>query len=348
MTKVILLGDTHFGATRSSDIVHDYMSLFYTDLFEYMNTHSIKHIIQEGDKFDRRSEVHFNTLYRTEKYFFNRLVEHDIKCYAIAGNHDCLYKNTNKINSISLLKHPQIHVVDLVPKTIKIDGVPIDLYPWINQENLDKTKKLAQSPKSKIAIGHFEFANFPMYPGSISEGGMDHSIFTQYEQVFSGHYHTQSNKDNVFYTGTPYELNWSDYNDPKGFWVLDLDTMEKTFVQNRHQLFQKIIYVEDMSFDFSSVKDKYVKLIVGTKISQKKFDTFIDSVKINLPHDLKIIEAAIAEAVSAAMNTKVDVISTQTMIESVIDNLETNLDKSLLKTHVLETYAEAMSILNSL
>lgn len=348
MTKVILLGDSHLGASKSSDLLHDYMEKFYDDLFDYTQKHSIKHIIQEGDMFDYRREVHFNTLYRSEKYFFTRLVEQDIRCYVIAGNHDCLYKNTNKINSVALIKHPQVSVVDLGPKTIKIKGISIDLFPWINDENLSESVKFGQRSTSDYAVGHFGFAHFPMHPGSIAETGMDHTIFSRYKQVFSGHYHTQSSKDNILYTGTPYELNWSDCSDRKGFWVLELETSELEFVQNRHTLFQKIQYVEDMDFDFSSVKEKYVKLYVVDKKSQAKLDTFIDSIKIHHPHDLKIIESDLMSAVAEAMNTKVETITTQSMIESVIDSLDTNLDKTLLKNHVLETYSEAMSILNSL
>jgi DNA repair exonuclease SbcCD nuclease subunit len=101
-------------------------------MFDYMEKHSIKNIIQTGDLFDRRKEVHFNTLYNANKYFFDPMIAHNITMFVICGNHDSLFKSSNYINSVSLLKKDNWVVVDMVPQTIVIDGRQIDMYPWIN------------------------------------------------------------------------------------------------------------------------------------------------------------------------------------------------------------------------
>lgn len=345
--KVAILGDVHGGASKSSDIIHDYFAKFYGFFYDYLNDNGIKVIIQEGDLYDYRKEIHFNTIYRFKEYFLDPLEKNGMTMCVIAGNHDVLYKNTNRINSVRLLATPNMRVVDMVPERVFIGTVAFDLFPWINKENIEESLKFAKESTSEYAIGHFEFANFPMHAGTIAETGMNHKLFSNYKEVFSGHYHTISQKDNIQYTGTPCELTWSDWADPKGFWILDTEIGVKEFVRNPYTLFEKITYVEGMSYDFTQVKDKYVKIIVVDNQNQKKFDAFLDNVKLNSPHDVKVIESFATGAVDAAVLTAT-VMSTHQMIANVIDSMEIELDKTRLKESVLSLYQEAMEINNAL
>lgn len=189
-----------------------------------------------------------------------------------------------------------------------------------------------------------------MHPGSMAEDGMDHGRFEKYSKVISGHYHTQSQYDNVHYVGTPYELTWIDYNDPKGFWVLDTDNLEMEFVRNPHTMFARIEYHDgiETGFDFSSLTEKYVKLIITDKNDDKKLQKFVDKINSASPTDLKIIDRVINDAVTEAVgSTKADMVSTQSMIESAVETMDLHLDKSRLKRHVISTYAEAIAALNT-
>ena len=344
---VALLGDTHFGASKASPIISAHFKKFYQYFFEYLDKNEITTIIQTGDMFDQRKDVHFSTIKWVNENFFTPIKAYDIKLYVIAGNHDCQYKNTNEINSVSLLCPRGTTVVDQFPMTVVLDDTKIDLYPWVNESNHIVTLALAKTSKSKFAVGHFEFSGFPMHPGTIAETGMSHSLFANYEQVFSGHYHTVSQKDNILYTGTPCELTWSDYGDSKGFWVLDTETGKREFIANPYTLFEKISYVEGMSYDFTKVKEKFVKIIVVSKTDQKKFDKFVDNVNINQPHDLKIIESVIVGTVSDAVDITA-LVDTHTMINSVVDNIVTTLDKIRLGQYVRELHAEATIINNTI
>lgn len=348
--KIVIIGDTHFGVSKSSDIFHDYFDRSFKFLFDYIDAHDdIAEIIQTGDLFDYRREVHFNTLHRAQKYFFDRINERNMKLSVISGNHDCLFKNTNRINSVRILMDDWVKVVDMKPETCIIAGMAVDLYPWINSENFEECKQFAQTSKSTVAVGHFEFAHFLLHPGTMAESGTDHKIFSRYETVFSGHYHTQSKRDNIVYTGTPYELTWVDCNDPKGFWVYDTMSGEYEFVRNPNTLFEKIDYVDDLVYDFSQSTNKYVKIVVADKVSQKKFDDFVFNLWMAKPHDVKIIESSVVEAVATAVSSnKIDMISTQNVIETVIDSIETPLDKNILKQRIMAKYQEALSITNSL
>ena len=343
MSKVVILGDTHFDYSKSNPIFHSYFKKFFSYMFSYMEKNSIKYLIQEGDLFDNKREIRFTTIKEVNEYFFQPIKDLGIDTYVISGNHDTLYKNSSEVNTISLLCPDYITIVDKEPKTLIIGSSTFDLYPWINDSNIDSSTKLAKKSKSDYAIGHFEFAGFPMYPGMISESGMNHTTFSKYKQVFSGHFHTISNKDNICYTGTPYELNWTDCGDTKGFWVLDTETGIKEHIKNPYTLYEKISYTEDMEYDFTNVKDKIVRINVVSKESQKKFDNFLSNVNINSPYSCIVSDINISNSVSESVQS-LDILSTKTMIENVVDTLDLSLDKIILKKYILETYSEAMNL----
>lgn len=345
--KLAIFGDTHFGVSKSSDIYHNYFKKSFDFYFGVCEDRGVSAIIQTGDLYDHRREVHFNTILKAREYFIGHLLQSNYRVGVIAGNHDCMYKNTNRINSLRSLHEKDFSIIDQIPQTVTLCGFVIDLFPWINESNIEASLNLASKSDSEYCVGHFEFANFPLYPGNIADHGMDHKLFKRYKKVFSGHYHTRSMGDNVYYVGTPYELTWGDYNDPKGIVILDTETGDIEFVQNPYTLFTRLTYEEGSAIDENLIRDHYVKIIVGDKPNQKKFDAWLDKIRSYGPHDVKVIESSIAEAVASAVsqNTKVDMISTQSVIQSVVEHMDTRLDKGLLMKKITEVYAEAEQLI---
>lgn len=346
MTKLLLLGDTHWGCNNDNPVFHRYFSKFYEFMFNYIDSNNIKTLIQLGDLFDKRKNINFVSLYESNKQFFDQCeMRSELKVFVISGNHDCTYKNTNEVNSVSLLSKPFMTVVDKVPQTINIAGADVDFYPWINESNLDDSLKLASSTESKFAVGHFEFSKFPLHKGQLAEYGMDHTLLSRYERVYSGHYHTQSQKDNVQYTGTPYELDWADYNDPKGFWILDTATGEQEFIQNPFTMYNVLVYTTDTSaIDKDGIQDKFIKVLVKDKIDQNHFDNFIDTVNSYLPISVKIVDTSISDSIEEAMRTDIEFMSTHVMLRNVVDSLDTNLDKDKLNKLITEIYFDASEL----
>ena len=347
MTKLLLLGDTHWGVNNDNPVFHKYFSKFYEFMFEYIDTNNIKTLIQLGDLFDKRKNINFHSLYEANKQFFDQCESRqpELKVFVISGNHDCTYKNTNEVNSVSLLSKPFMTVIDKVPQTINVAGADIDFYPWINESNLDDSLQLANTTKSKFAVGHFEFSKFPLHKGHIAEHGMDHTLLSQYQRVYSGHYHTQSQKDNVQYTGTPYELDWADYNDSKGFWVLDTVTGEHEFIQNPFTIYNVLVYNSThQTIDANEVKDKFIKVLVKDKTDQKHFDTFIDTINSYIPLSLKIVDTSISDSIETAMKSDIEFMSTNVMLRNVVESLDTTLDKDRLNKTILEIYYDASEL----
>lgn len=346
MTKLLLLGDTHWGCNNDNPVFHKYFSKFYEFMFNYIDTNNIKTLIQLGDLFDKRKNINFVSLYESNKQFFDPCeARPDLKVFVISGNHDCTYKNTNEINSVSLLKKSFMTVIDKVPQTINIAGADIDFYPWINESNLDDSLKLAKTTSSKYAVGHFEFSKFPLHRGHLAEHGMDHTLLSRYACVYSGHYHTQSQKDNVQYTGTPYELDWADYNDPKGFWILDTKTGTQEFIQNPFTMYNVLEFNDkELTVDKDAVSGKFIKILVKNKTDQVMFDKFIDTVNSYLPESVKIIDTSVSDSIEMAMKQDYEFMSTHVMLRNVVDSLDTNLDKDRLNKLITEIYFDASEL----
>ena len=63
MTKICLLGDTHFGARGDNDILAAYMLRYYDEyFFPLLNELRIKTVVQAGDLLDRRKYTNHETL----------------------------------------------------------------------------------------------------------------------------------------------------------------------------------------------------------------------------------------------------------------------------------------------
>ena len=219
--KIAIITDTHYGARKGADYIHSYFKNFYDNIFfPYLEKHNIDTIIHMGDMFDSRKSIDYQSLEWSKRVVFEPLKKY--KVHAITGNHDAYYKNTNKVNSPELLLKDYDNIITYSkPTEINIGGLDILLLPWINSENFEESKEFIDNSKSKIAMGHLEINGFKATRGHMMEDGMDVSIFSKFEKVYSGHFHTRSTDGKIYYLGNPYEMYWNDVNDKRGFHIFD-------------------------------------------------------------------------------------------------------------------------------
>jgi DNA repair exonuclease SbcCD nuclease subunit len=350
--KICILGDTHFGARGDSLDFHKYFERFYDEVFfPYLNANDIKVIFQMGDLFDRRKFINFNTLHLCRRYFFDRCQILGIKVHTLLGNHDIAFKNTLEVNSTGLLlnEYENIHYYDSF-ETTEFDDVLIDVVPWICDDNEQEIFEKMKQSTAQICFGHFEIAGFEMDKGNVCDHGLDKALLKKYDVVLSGHFHHKSTDGNITYVGTPYEMTWSDYNDSKGFHIFDTDTREMTFVKNPFAMFNKLSYDDGQTdfehwknYDFESLKDSYVKVIVINKQNPYLFDTVIDSLyKVGVA-DLSIVE----DFSDALIDDDSDIVDqaedTMTILSKYIDNLTLEVESEKLKKLMRELYVEALN-----
>jgi DNA repair exonuclease SbcCD nuclease subunit len=349
-TSIIILGDCHFGARNDSEVFNEYFFKFYEKfLFPFIEENSIKHVIQTGDFMDKRKGVNYRTLNSVTGRFMLPLRDLGCTFYGIPGNHDIFHRHSNDINSLTELFSWMDHVnIYTSPSTITIDGCDIDMIPWMNKYNTQDILNFIKNSTSQYCVGHFEIEGFDMSIGIPGHGGLNLDIFESYDEVWSGHYHTRSKRRNITYVGTPYEITWSDYNDPKGFHVFDTSTRELTFHENPFRMFHKAFYSSDVDYDeldFDELRDGIVKIIVSDHKDSEKYDDFISRIEAARPSTFSIVESD-SVVVHGVSEEDIDEMDTFTILRSNAAKIaeEEGLSPEIMLKYINELYSEAIAI----
>ena len=339
------MNDTHFGARNDSSLFLDYfLTFFEKHFFPYLKENNIKTVLHLGDFLDRRKYVNFNTLSQIRSRFIEPLCDMGIEFHMILGNHDTYYRNTNTINSAKeLFLNYDCFTLYEEPYIFDAGEFCIGLVPWICSENEDKVMKFLSTCSCPIVCGHFELKGYEVSRGILFNDGMEDNFLKRFEQVISGHFHNKSSKNNIHYLGTQYEIFFSDLEESKGFHILDTKTRELEFIKNEDKMFYliNIDEIDQDNYNFSKLKNKYVKVIVPVESDKKKSDFILTEVEKNQPYDLNIIEEFfVSEEVSDAVDLAKDTI---TIINEEIDDLEGDFDKASLKKIIKEIYLETLN-----
>lgn len=339
--KIAILNDTHFGARNDSAVFLNYFFEFFENIFfPYIEENKIDTVLHLGDLMDRRKYVNFNTLTQVKSRFFDRLESMDVNLHMLLGNHDTFYRNTNEVNSPKqLFSHYKCFNLYEDCKVLNFDDLCVGMVPWICPQNKNSVLDFIQNCACPILCGHFELNNYEVLRGVKFSGGMEDAFLSRFETVLSGHFHNKSSNNNVQYLGTQYEITFSDMNDTKGFHVLDTETREIEFIENPDRMFYSV-NPNDSILDYSKFANKYVKLIVTSDCVRKVVDEKITNIEHQNPYDFTIIEDISMDNRDA---DPVDLSKdTLTIINEEIDNLELDINSSVLKKLANEIYLEAL------
>lgn len=332
----------------------DFYEKFYNEtFFPVVKEEKVQAVLILGDTFDRRKYMNFYTLKRAKEMFFDPLSKLGVQVHILAGNHDTYFKNTNEVNSVELLLTEYASSFNVIdhPTHIYIGPHKICMMPWICPENYQDSMSTLNESDANYCMGHFEISGFAMYRGMPSEGGLDRSLFRKFRQTFSGHYHHKSSADGITYLGNPYELTWQDYNDDRGFHILNLETEELTFIKNPNRMFHRIIYDDKVESikeidgkDLKSYTNTYVKVVVINKTNPYLFDKFMNNLYNVNPVDITIAEdfTDLTEGVDDDMVNQAE--DTITILNKYVDSIkEDSINNDTLKNLLKELYVEALN-----
>lgn len=354
--KIALITDTHFGGRGDSPIFSDFIGRFYSEVFfPYLKANDIDTIIHLGDIVDRRKYISYLSLRKFRDQFINRVIDANFNLHVIIGNHDTFYKNTNEVNCMTELfgtnQPNNIHWYTEATN-IKFGSTEILFVPWMCSDNFEPTIEKIADTDAQVCFGHLELAGFEMQKGTVIDHGYDAKIFKKFDIVLSGHYHHRSTKGNVTYLGCPYEIVWSDFDDPKGFHVFDTETREIEFVKHDLTLFEKYHY-DDLDKlrgdvvldDYSFLKGKFVKVIVKNKTNPYWFDSVIDRIERAGVADLQVVEDHLHLDLEEDSSIISEAEDTLTIIRKFSDQYISNKDNVPKLNKLLgDLYIEAMEI----
>ena len=343
--------DSHFGARNDNLNFNEYFYKFYDNIFfPTLKERGITTCIHLGDVVDRRKYISYRIANDFRSRFIGKFQRAGIDFHIVIGNHDTYYKNTNRVNSMEELVGTDRFKIYVSPKVVEFDDTPILLMPWINNNNYDESMKALAKSKADILMGHLEVNGFMMNANTIvATDGWDKKLFKRFDVVFSGHFHHKSDDGQIFYLGAPYEIYWTDFNDPRGFHIFDTATRELEYIVNPHTIYKKIYYDDTKNdytkHDVSQYKEHYVKLIVVNKKDLYRFDMFVDRLLMADAFDVKIIEDfSELDATNVSDDIVENTEDTMTLLEKYINELDVTLDKNRLKNTMKALYNEAQDL----
>ena len=257
-------------------------------------------------------------------------------------------------NSIDLLLEEFDNITTYVqPDVVEFDGSKIMFVPWICDANEEQTFVMADKTDAQMLLGHLELSGYEMNKHVVIDHGISDSWLKKFDLVCSGHYHHKSQNGNINYLGTGYEITWSDYEDQKGFHILDTDTRTIEFIHNPHVLFHKVWY-DDTDLDmaglleqtksFADYENKIVKVIIKTKDNPALFDVFIEKLEQVNPMQVQVVQ----DHLHLDLEDDDDIIDeaedTLTILNNYVDNLEIKNEKVDLQSLLRALYDEALQV----
>lgn len=266
--KLAVFSDLHLGIKRD-DIYWHNIALEWSDWFkEKLIEENIKDIVFLGDFFHNRTSISVNTLYIANE-ILNKF--NDFNIYFIVGNHDMFYANNPEISGVSLFKnYPNVRVFDK-PETINIYDRSCTFSSW-------GYNPITECKSSDILFTHAEINVFQLNDamGMCNSGLNCSKLLKKYDLVYSGHFHKVQEKvyssGRVKYVGNPFQMDYSDENDVKGFDIIDLDDLSVKTIENyKSPTFQRInlsdlVSIKDKN-DLKIINNSFYKIIIDRSIT---------------------------------------------------------------------------------
>jgi hypothetical protein len=133
-------------------------------------------------------------------------------------------------------------------------------------------------------------------------------------QVYTGHYHSVQNEDNIYYIGTPYQENWTSYGDKRGFYVLDDNTLEVEFIENIVSCKHLKVYIDS--------EEKTIEISDGITTNKYDINAKLDldelvnnKVKLIIDKDNAFNKKLIEKIKPLVLSFKVDILETEDNVE---------------------------------
>lgn len=260
MKNFLIFSDIHIYKHLSRTIFEDIGINFLYHVVDYCKENDIKDVIFGGDFFHVKSKIYVPSYIRALEAL-EEANKNGINMRFLIGNHDMPLLNTTDFSIIhSFNKHG--HVIKDY-EWEDVDGTRIHYLSYTHE-----LPEWEMGPGKNVLIGHLDILDFVMESGMVCREGFQKEDFSQFDQVFSGHFHKHQSVNNICYIGSPYQTRYSERFDKKGFITFKPATVDWEF-----HVYQKAPVFKEV--DYENFEDKDV---IGNFVRVK---THKDNVDLN-------------------------------------------------------------------
>ena len=168
------------------------------------------------------------------------------------------------------------------------------------------------------------------------------SILDIAPHVYSGHFHIRQRREYgskfINYVGNPFEMNFADANDPKGFYIIDVQNDTEEFIPNKlspvhHKLYASKILNEDLSKKADEIKNNIIRLVVDAKITADVIDKLQHNINLHKPASCTVEFLLNINAVDMLKDISADMIgiNIENSIAEFVNNLDITDKKQLIE-----------------
>jgi DNA repair exonuclease SbcCD nuclease subunit len=275
--NIAIINDIHMGIRRGSEIfLQSQLKFFRNQFIPELIKRKIDTIIIPGDFFDNRIALDNKILTHILDLFDNEFKNFQI--HILVGNHDSYLESSIHINSLRVFEFYKNIKIYEKNESITLGNRKIFMCPWIT-DNKVFLEELETLENHDVCFGHFNFSNFLMHKDQESDHGLSPELFyKKFKKTISGHFHTRSSKkvgeSEIIYPGNPFHLTRNDIGDERGYSILNLDTLDLEFIENRESIkFVKYYYPQQL--EEKDIRNNHVDIYV--KIDQSLNEQEVDA-----------------------------------------------------------------------
>jgi DNA repair exonuclease SbcCD nuclease subunit len=344
--KVACISDIHLGVHQNAQTWHKIAIDFAKWFDQELKLRGIKDIIIAGDIFHNRHEIGVNTIHCAYE-FFKILQNYNI--IGICGNHDAYYKDKSDVNSISILNGYKNVTVYQELTVNNFNGKKFAFCPW--------GTPLENIPSCDVIVGHFEILNFKMNTHKVCDHGFEsESLLDKTKLVITGHFHCRdhrkyTNGKSIIYLGSPYELDFGDREQTKGFTILDTNDLSLELVENHTTPKHKKIKISDLldnKINLENISDElqnnFISLCVDRNVNEQILNVMLHKFNQYQPKHIRT-DFNIFEAVQLSATELNEIsIDIDTALHEFVNLLDTPVPKKDILDKCIDLYRISQTV----